>query len=174
MGERPRGYHFSQEFAGGKPLVWVWVLILAIATVPRADDSVVIAFLKHRQHPGRAWLVVVEDETVHREKDKLGVFVQGSADEEQIRAWRSPAVARKRKGGMATAAKAPVGWCLTGQRPTLPAEEELGAVVLVGGAGRIPCAKQYHVCAVLPTPRHLFTWGNKIGVLQDPGPDFPW
>jgi hypothetical protein len=123
MGERPRGYHFSQEFAGGKPLVWVWVLILAIATVPRAEDCVVIAVLKHRQHPGRAWLVVVEDETVHREKDKLGVFVQGSADEEQIRAGRRPAVARKRKGGVASAAKAPAARWLAGMGPRLPAGE---------------------------------------------------
>jgi hypothetical protein len=54
---------------------------------------------------------VVDDETVAREEDELGVFIQSAADKKQV-GWWGPAVAGKGESTMSAAAEtAAVGWC---------------------------------------------------------------
>jgi hypothetical protein len=108
---------------------------------------------------------IVDDDTVAREEDELGILIQGTANEEQ-RLRRSPTLALKRKGGVSAAAKA--------TSLAMPASKELGHVLKGGRRRGVPSDRGYVVSAVMSAPCDLSIRSDEIGILEDAEAELAW
>jgi hypothetical protein len=113
----------------------------------------------------------VNDETVSREEDELGVAAQDVADEKQA-GRGSPAAANRREGGVSEAAEAAWESCGCGYVCAVDvgiAFDQPAAVVDGRRAPKFVCARRTAelVAVVLSTHCDLFPGGDQVGILED-------
>jgi hypothetical protein len=74
IGEAVERDNLAQKLGGTEPFAWVVVL--------RGSSWCPVAYIKKRRCPARVGPIIVDYKMVAREEGKLGVAIQGTADEE--------------------------------------------------------------------------------------------